>query len=174
MLPKTQEIEDSSNLFEEEPKQLQGETQFGSPNKSSAIIGIIHPIFIFFRHNPCKTENLSSKPKLLAWCSHKNNKINIVELETKQDFANFDGVNSQFSSGSFFYAFHFYFNLVTLYEEVDKYTHVKEIANTGLVSVHHYWDTSSNLEVFDVSRKGQTKKIYSFEEVSGGSRIYIT
>ena len=52
------------------------------------------------------------------------------------------------------------------------WTHVKEIANTGLlVSVHHCWSTSANLEVFDVSRKGQPKKIYSFDEVSGG-RIF--
>ena len=44
---------------------------------------------------------------------------------------------------------------------------MKEIANTGLlVSVHHSEDTFANLEVFDVSKKGQTKKIYSFEGVS--------
>jgi len=50
---------------------------------------------------------------------------------------------------------------------------VKEIANTGfLVSVHHSYQKSANLEVFDVSQKGQPKKIYSFEEVSGG-KIFI-
>jgi len=50
---------------------------------------------------------------------------------------------------------------------------VKEIANTGLlVSVHHCSSKSANLEVFDVSRKGQTKKIYSATEVSG-SRIIV-
>ena len=50
---------------------------------------------------------------------------------------------------------------------------MKEAANTGLlVSVNHCWNTSANLEVFDVSRKGQTKKIYSATEVSG-SRIII-
>ena len=45
---------------------------------------------------------------------------------------------------------------------------MKEIANTRLlVSVSHSCSTSANLEVFDVSRKGQTKKIYSFKEVLG-------
>ena len=57
------------------------------------------------------------------------------------------------------------------------WTHVKEIASTGLlVSVHHCYDHSASLEVFDVSRKGQAKKIYSFEEVSGGRiivKIYL-
>ena len=49
---------------------------------------------------------------------------------------------------------------------------MKEITNTGLlVSVHHCYDKSANLEVFDVSRKGQTKKIYSATEVSGSRLI---
>ena len=49
---------------------------------------------------------------------------------------------------------------------------MKEFANTGLlVSLHHDWNSSANLEVFDVSRKGQVKKIYSFEEVSDSSII---
>lgn len=43
---------------------------------------------------------------------------------------------------------------------------MKEIANTGLlVSVQHSYDTSASMEIFDVSRKGHPKKIYSFEEV---------
>lgn len=46
---------------------------------------------------------------------------------------------------------------------------MKEITNTGLlVSVEHSWGASANLEVFDVSKKGRVKKVYSFEEVSGG------
>ena len=45
---------------------------------------------------------------------------------------------------------------------------MKEIANTGLlVSVQHCHGISANLEVFDVSRKGTAKKIYSFEKVHG-------
>ena len=51
-------------------------------------------------------------------------------------------------------------------------THVKEIGKTGLlVSARHRYDTSANLEVFDVSRKGKAMKIYSFEEVSGSTFI---
>jgi len=51
---------------------------------------------------------------------------------------------------------------------------VKEIANTGLlVSVHHSLSISANLEVFKVLRKGQAKKVYSFEEVSGDIIIKI-
>lgn len=47
-------------------------------------------------------------------------------------------------------------------------THVKEVTNTRLlVSVNYQWDQSAHLEVFDVSRKGQVKKLYSFEEISG-------
>ena len=39
------------------------------------------------------------------------------------------------------------------------WTHVKEIANTQyIVSVHHSFDKSANLEVFDVSRKGQVQE----------------
>ena len=50
---------------------------------------------------------------------------------------------------------------------------MKEISNTGLlVSIHHCWITSANLEIFDVSQKGQPKRIYSFEEVSG-SQFFI-
>ena len=63
--------------------------------------------------------------------------------------------------------------MVTFSQVPDSWTHVKEIANTRLlVSVHHNWRHSANLEVFDVSRKGQAKKIYKFEAVSG-SRIII-
>ena len=49
---------------------------------------------------------------------------------------------------------------------------MKEITNTGLlVSLHHSYKKSVNLEVFDATRKGQVRKIYSFEEVSGGRTI---
>ena len=51
------------------------------------------------------------------------------------------------------------------------WTHLRAISNTGLlVSVNHHSYASANLEVYDVSRKGQAKKIYTFEEVSG-SRV---
>ena len=54
-------------------------------------------------------------------------------------------------------------------EDSGSWTHVKEIPNTRLlVSVHHCWDTSAKLKVFDVSRKGQRKSIFLSEEVLGG------
>ena len=60
-------------------------------------------------------------------------------------------------------------NLLLWRLEEYSWTHVKEIANTQfLISLHHGFSKSANLEVFDVSRKGQAKKIYSFEEMSGG------
>ena len=59
--------------------------------------------------------------------------------------------------------------MITISQGDDNWTHVKEISNTGLlVSVGYSVSKSANLEVFDVSRKGQVRKIFSFEEVSGG------
>ena len=92
MLPKNQEKEDSSSLVYEELKQLQGETQSGSPNKASAIIGMRLYFVIIIYMNCFSIESTPSAPKLLAWCSGVNNKISIIELETKQEFVNFDGV----------------------------------------------------------------------------------
>ncbi len=46
--------------------------------------------------------------------------------------------------------------------------HVKEIPNTKLlVSLHHYFAKSANMEIFDISKKGKANKIYSLGEVSG-------
>ena len=69
----------------------------------------------------------------------------------------------------FFIFFHFNSYLITISQGDDNWTHVKEIANTGLlVSVRHSVGESANLEVFDVSQKGRVRKIYSFEEIPGG------
>ena len=59
---------------------------------------------------------------------------------------------------------------ITISKEGDQScTLVKETANTGLlVSVHHRCGELANLAVVGVSRKGQAKKIYSFEEAYGG------
>ena len=46
MIPKNQGKENSSNLVDEESKQPLGETQSGSPNKPSAIVGIIFFVVI--------------------------------------------------------------------------------------------------------------------------------
>ena len=65
--------------------------------------------------------------------------------------------------------------MISIREEYDNsWTHVKEIADTGLlVSVHHSWEKSASLEVFDVSQAGLAKKIYSFEEVFGCKISFI-
>ena len=48
---------------------------------------------------------------------------------------------------------------------------MKEIPNTRIiVSVNHCRHASANLEVFEVSLKGQARKIYSFEEVAGSNK----
>ena len=49
---------------------------------------------------------------------------------------------------------------------------MKEIPNTKLlVSLHHIKEKSANISVFDISKKGQAKEIYSLGEVSGGCKI---
>lgn len=54
----------------------------------------------------------------------------------------------------------------------NSWTHLKEIRNTSLlVSLHHCWNTSANLEIFDIVQEGKARKIYSFEEVLGGDEI---
>ena len=48
--------------------------------------------------------------------------------------------------------------------------HVKEIPNTSLlVSLHHNRQTSANMEVLDISKNEEAKKIYSLGEVFGGN-----
>ncbi len=50
------------------------------------------------------------------------------------------------------------------------WTLVKEIPNTNfLVSLHHNYKKSANLEIFDISKKGPAKKVYSLGEVKRGS-----
>ena len=44
-------------------------------------------------------EASSTSPTLLAWSSSRNHKISIVELETNQEFANFEGVKLNTKNG---------------------------------------------------------------------------
>ena len=93
MLPKHPEKEDSSNFVDKKSKQSQAEAQ---------IIGFLYficEIFVIFIWFFLKIENIPSQQKLLAWCSYKNNKISIVELETKQEFTNFDGAKLNKTNG---------------------------------------------------------------------------
>ena len=56
----------------------------------------------------------------------------------------------------------------------NSWTHVKQIPDTKLlVSLHNNWERSANLEIFDVSKKDQINKIYSFEEASRCNLIYL-
>ena len=56
----------------------------------------------------------------------------------------------------------------------ESWTHVKEIPNTKLlVSLYHNCYKSTNMEIFDISKKDQPKKIYSLGEVSGSKIYYI-
>ena len=83
----------------------------------------------------------------------ETNKISICDLETKQDYAHFDGVKLQMGSG---------------------WPHLKEIPETRLlVSLHCSYYQSANMEVFDISNKGKIKTIYSFEEAIGSNIIFI-
>ena len=59
-------------------------------------------VFCFF----LEIENILSQPKLLAWSSYGSNKISIVELETKQEFADFNGVKPNKSDGIYSSNFH--------------------------------------------------------------------
>ena len=45
---------------------------------------------------------------------------------------------------------------------------MKEISGTKLlISLHHSYNKSANIEVFNLTKKGRVEKIYSFEEVCG-------
>ena len=104
-------------------------------------------------------------PTLSVWTSYEDNKISTVELETDQEFANFVGVKLRCI---FLFS---YTNscLIIISQGEGSWTHVKEIASTRLlVSVQHDYYKSANVEVFDVSWKGQARKVYSFVKVSGG------
>ena len=50
---------------------------------------------------------------------------------------------------------------------------IKEIPNTRfLVSLHHSYNQSANLAIFDISKKEKIQKVYSFEEVVGSESLF--
>ena len=106
MLPKNKEKEEPSNHAYEKSKQLRSETPGDSLEKSLTIIGIISFLVIIYIDPFFEIDNISSQPKLLAWCSQWENKISIVEIETQQEFANFNGVKLNKTCG-IFQLFHF-------------------------------------------------------------------
>ena len=87
--------------------------QSGSRNNTSALIGIILSIFVIIIYINCfLIESIPSQRKLLAWSSRWNNKISIVEIEKKQQFAKFDGVKLN-EGGSIFQLFNSDLSLAT-------------------------------------------------------------
>ena len=99
---------------------------------------------------------------MLAWSSHSLNNISVIELENKQNYTNFEGVQLRTTSGTYI--------LIVLLIQFSLYsgywTHVKEIPGTKLlVSLNHNCDYGANMAIFDLSRKN-AKAIYTFEEVA--------
>ncbi len=89
-----------------------------------------------------------------------------MDIETKQEYANFDGVQLSATRSKFYSDFESYHCL----EGDSTCTHVKEISNSSLlVSLHYNYLKSANMEIFDISKKGEAKKIYSLGEVSGSN-----
>ena len=111
-------------------------------------------------------------PKLFAFCSNKTNKVNIIELETKQDYAEFEG--TQLSNGNIFVLSRKTVEIYLEYncKERGSWSHVKEIPKTPyLVSLRHSYFENANMEIFDISNKGEIKKIYSLGQLNGGNNI---
>ena len=104
-------------------------------------------------------------PTLLAWCSRIHNKIKVADLETKQNYTEFEGV--QIKKSNFILVFQYWSKF---FKFIDWQTYVHEVQNTKLlVSLNYFYNVSANLEIFDISRK-TIKKIYSFEEIRGGNQ----
>mgnify|MGYP007122282732 CR=1 FL=1 len=95
----------------------------------------------------------NNNSQLLAYCSLKNT-ISITDSERKQEYT-FEGVQLKHIDGNL---------------EYYTWTHVREIPSTNLlVSLSHSSNKSANMKIFDISRKGQKKDVYSFEEILGSN-----
>ena len=110
-------------------------------------------------------------PKLFAFCSQWTNKVRIRDLETEQAYATFDGVQLSNIGNIVVYNG----EIVQTYLEYNckgaySRTHVKEIPKTPyLISLHHSSLRSANMRIFDISKKGEIKKIYSLGQLNGGN-----
>mgnify|MGYP000875144563 CR=1 FL=1 len=112
----------------------------------------------------CKEDASVATPRLLVLSPSDSNKISIIDLETKEYYAIFDGAKCP---GHHCNSRLFKFNLTAAFT-VAGWSHVKEIPSTKLlVSLHHSGLKSANMEIFDSSKKERPKKIYSFGEVRG-------
>ena len=100
---------------------------------------------------PLVEETITSFPSLLAYCSSYTNKIEVVDFDTQQSYASFEGVKitqqSTFRISNYFEA-----DIAKIFLELSS-TYVKEIPNTKLlVSLQHSCSESANLAVFDISK----------------------
>lgn len=116
--------------------------------------------------------------RLLAFCSRDTNNISIVDIDTKQNYSNFDGVVLKNQGISFWFEtspqiFKFPGYRIDSTDTCNR-TYVKEIPETGLlVSIHHAFSIGANLQIYDISQKGKAQKVYSFEEVRGSNSDFI-
>ena len=105
-------------------------------------------------------------PRLLAWCSEDKNQITITDLETNLAYSQFDGAQLKNKDGG----------NISIYKKIFQFfckgywwSHVREIpVTTLLVSLHHSYEKCARMEIFDVSKKEQAKKVFSSDEVLGG------
>ena len=117
-------------------------------------------------------ENISSS-NLVAWCSQETNKISIYDFENGQEYALFDGAT--YDNETCIYIQFFKQRLISIFGSINckdnhSWTYVKEIPNTQyLVSLYHSASKYTNMVVFDISKKGRAKTIYTHETVFGGN-----
>ena len=118
--------------------------------------------------------SLSNLSNLVAWCSYQKNAISIYDFETQQEYAQFSGAGLNMEIRNYYIVFLKQQLLSTfgwiILKDLDSWAHVKEIPSTPyLVSLQHSYMKYANMEVFDISKKGQAKKIYTHETLLGGN-----
>ena len=100
------------------------------------------------------------------WSTSDFDSVNVIELERKQNYANFE--ETQIQIGEYI----LYLKLIQQFLQFSGYwTHVKEIPSTKvLVSLNQIPRELANMIIFDISQKVE-KKAYTFEKVPRGKLI---
>lgn len=168
-----------SGMIEESKRKKSGSQQGSSLKKITESCNqhysfALVPFFVFISHKSFShdfnhgIDAISSK--LLACCSRGSNKINVIDLETKQEYTNFHGAQLKYIDRIHQQLRVFYCFVIFLTEWSNIWTHLKEIPNSRfVVSLNHCWDKSASMMIFDISQKGKAKEIYSFEEIRGSN-----